>query len=91
MVSDDPGQLVFSTICDSNCCVDLGRLTVLAFQVSGQTLNAAHYFRFPWAQPIAKAECDQVEQPFKLMCVNLATRKSCAGMVAVGSAVDAGM
>lgn len=78
VVSDDPGHLILTAICDSNCCVDLGRLTVFEFTTPGGTFLAGHYARYPWAAPVSAVECAQIEQGSKFMCVNLPTRKACA-------------
>ena len=78
VVSDDPGHLILTAVCDSNCCVDLGRLTIFAFATQGGPIVAGHYALHPSAQPISDAECAQIEQGSKFMCVNLATRRACA-------------
>jgi hypothetical protein len=75
VVSDDPGHLVMTAVCDSNCCVDLGRLTIV--ELTTPDVTVGHYARFPWGQTIAQAECDHIESPLKFMCVNLATRLAC--------------
>lgn len=79
VVSDDPGHLMMSALCDSNCCVDLGRLTLFALPVNGPapTDNVGHYVLFPDGEPIAPAECTTIQGPLKLMCINLATRLAC--------------
>jgi hypothetical protein len=79
VVSDDPGHLVMTALCDSNCCVDLGRLTVFAFTLPdlGATL-VGHYALYPWAASVSMAECARIEAVTKFMCINLATRKACA-------------
>jgi hypothetical protein len=79
VVSDDRGHLVMTGLCDSNCCVDLGRLTVFEFPVEGgEPVLAGHYALYPWTPEVSKAECDQIEIPSKFMCVNLPQRKACA-------------
>jgi hypothetical protein len=77
VVSDDPGHLIMTAICDSNCCVDLGRLTVVSMTVASGSVVAGHYARYPWGADVSTAECDLIEAPFKAMCVNLATRLAC--------------
>ncbi len=77
VVSDDPGHLVMTALCDSNCCVALGRLTVVSLPVSGGTVVTGHYARHPWGEAVTAAECDLLKQPLKFMCVNLASRKAC--------------
>jgi hypothetical protein len=79
VVSEDAGQLVMTTLCDSNCCVDLGRLTVLDFSLPSGTQKVGHYVRYPWAIPVSGAECSLIESPLKAMCTNLSSRRSCAG------------
>jgi hypothetical protein len=80
VVSEDPAHLVMTGLCDSNCCVDLGRLTVFEFPLAmGQTVLAGHYALYPWTAAVSKAECDQIEIGSKFMCVNLPTRRACAG------------
>lgn len=78
VVSDDPGHLILTTLCDTNCCVDLGRLTVFEFPTPKGTYLAGHYALYPWATPVTPPECTQIEQPSKFMCTNLPTRKACA-------------
>jgi hypothetical protein len=75
VVSDDAGQLVFTGLCDSNCCVNLGRLTVV--ELPDQT-HAGHYVLYPQAAAVQPAECAQIEQANKFMCTNRASRKACA-------------
>jgi hypothetical protein len=77
VVSEDPGHLVMTALCDSNCCVDLGRLTVVSLPVASGSVVTGHYARYPWGESVAAAECDLLKQPLKFMCVNLASRKAC--------------
>ncbi len=78
VVSDDPGHLVQTAVCDSNCCVELGRLTVVELGTASGDVVAGHYARYPWAAKVSAEECAQIEQPSKFMCVNLPDRKACA-------------
>lgn len=78
VVSEDPGHLVMTAVCDSNCCVDLGRLTVLEFSLAGGARKLGHYVRYPWAAAVSSAECYQIRSPLKLMCTNLDQRLACA-------------
>ena len=84
VVSENPGHLVMTAICDSNCCVDLGRLTVVELPLvpdsSGRerTPKVGHYVRYPWADAVTPAECAQIELPLKAMCTNRAARRACA-------------
>lgn len=78
VVSDDPGHLVLTAICDTNCCVDLGRMTLFEFPIAGGAkVLAGHYALYPHTPEVTKAECDQIEIATKFMCVNLPTRKAC--------------
>lgn len=79
VVSEDPGHLINSAVCDSNCCVNLGRLTVLEFPVGDHAQVAAHYVLIPPGTAVTSAECDQIQLPLKLMCTNLSSRHACAG------------
>lgn len=83
VVSEDPGHLILSATCDSNCCVDLGRLTALQFDVAGTTIKAGHYALFPYAQAVSAAECTAIKFPSKVMCSNLGSRLACAGNIKV--------
>ena len=78
VVSDDPGQFTAEAICDSNCCVDLGRLTLLDFPAASATARVGHYVRYPWTTVVSAAECQQIEIPTKAMCTLLSSRKACA-------------
>jgi hypothetical protein len=78
VVSDDPGHIVMTALCDSNCCVDLGRLTVTEYQIASGWKTLGHYVRYPWAATVSTGECNQIEQPFKFMCTNMSTRLACA-------------
>lgn len=78
VISDDAGHLVLTGVCDSNCCVDLGRLTVLGFSVGGKAVAAGHYVRYPWANKVTTQECSTIQGPFKAMCINQSSRLSCA-------------
>lgn len=77
VVSDQPGHLLLTGLCDSNCCVDLGRLSVFDFPIANGRVTAGHYVRHPWANPISSAECTHIETPTKFMCTNLAQRRAC--------------
>lgn len=79
VLSDGPGQLVYTAICDSNCCVDLGRLTLFGHKFDGQLVptTLGHYVRYPVAAPVTEAECQHIEFATKAMCIKLADRKAC--------------
>jgi hypothetical protein len=78
IVSEDPGHLIMTAVCDSNCCVDLGRLTIYDLSVGGKTRKVGHYVRYPWATPVSSTECQTIESPIKLMCTNQSSRLACA-------------
>ena len=77
VVSDQPGHLVLTGVCDSNCCVDLGRLSVFDFPIENGQVSVGHYVRFPWAKPVSDEECVHIEIPSKFMCTNLEQRRAC--------------
>ncbi len=74
VVSDALFHLLYSAVCDSNCCVDLGRLTLVA--LAGY--DVGHYVRYPWAEPVNEAECERIVPDETIMCFNLPNRKACA-------------
>ena len=78
VVSDDPGHLILTAVCDANCCVGLGRLTVVELTTGAGPVVAGHYALYPFAAPVTPAECEHIEVGTKFMCTNLATRKACA-------------
>jgi hypothetical protein len=67
-----------TALCDANCCVELGRMTVVEVMLAGKATKVGHYVRVPPASAVSDAECKQIEQPFKAMCSNLASRLACA-------------
>ena len=80
VVSNDPGHLMMTALCDSNCCVELGRLTLFAMPVTGGLFpndNVGHYVLIPPAQASTVAECTTIQGPIKFMCTNLGSRKAC--------------
>lgn len=81
VVSEDPGHLIMSAVCDANCCVRMGRLTVFDYRVMGATMALGHYVLAPPAGLASAAECSQIQFPSKLMCTNLASRNACMGRV----------
>ena len=79
VVSDEPGHLLLTALCDTNCCVDLGRLTLFDFPVGeSDPVLAGHYALYPYAAEITDAECAQIAPDSKFMCLNLSERKACA-------------
>ncbi|MBI3072754.1 MAG: YdcF family protein [Deltaproteobacteria bacterium] len=87
VVSDNSGQLFYNALCDSNCCVKKGRLTVAGFPTDGAAGKklawVGNYVRYPAAANVSKAECAAIQKPTKFMCVKLAERASCAGRLAL--------
>ncbi|MDI1442764.1 YdcF family protein [Polyangium sp. 6x1] len=77
VVSDQPGHLVLTGVCDSNCCVDLGRLTVVDVPIQNGQVSVGHYVRHPWARPNTDEECAHIRTPSKFMCTNLEQRRAC--------------
>ena len=47
--------------------------------LTGAIAVVGHYARYPWGESVSAAECDLLKQPLKFMCVNLPTRRACAG------------
>ncbi|MCC7537645.1 MAG: YdcF family protein [Deltaproteobacteria bacterium] len=79
VVSDDAGHLVFTGLCDANCCVQLGRMTVLDFEVPGRApIRAGHYVLDPFGPRVEPAECEHIGSPTKALCLNRAMRRACA-------------
>ncbi|UQA61981.1 YdcF family protein [Polyangium aurulentum] len=78
VVSEQRAHLTLTGLCDSNCCVDLGRLTVADFPLASGPVTAGHYVRYPWTPPVSEGECAQILQPSKFMCTNLSQRLACA-------------
>jgi hypothetical protein len=77
VVSDFSGHLLFTGVCDSNCCVQQGRLTVVRLPPAG--IIAGHYVLYPHAEPVSDAECAAIRAPWKAMCINLERRNACKG------------
>ena len=75
VVTEEPGQLVYTALCDANCCVDLGRLTVI--EMPDRT-KLGHYVLYPVAARVGDLECAQIETPSKFMCTNMDARLACA-------------
>lgn len=79
VVSDDAGHLMNTAVCDSNCCVKLGRLTLFEFTSAAGVAKAGHYVLYPATPDVGDAECQQIRLPTKLMCLNLDKRRACKG------------
>lgn len=82
VISSDPGHMMMTAMCDSNCCVGLGRFSVHEFVVDEPDMftaghKAGHYVLFPWADPITTEECDTITLVTRAMCTNLASRRAC--------------
>ena len=73
MVSESPGQLVYNALCDSNCCVELGRLTVV--ELEGHVVG--HYVLYPDAEPVTDDECAHIEDARMGVCLFLGKRRAC--------------
>ncbi|MFO0580443.1 MAG: YdcF family protein [Polyangia bacterium] len=86
VVSDSAAHLLYTALCDSNCCVKRGRLTVISVPLAlGEDgvapVAVGHYARYPFAAAVSDEECAHLEQPDKILCLNLPTRRACAGRV----------
>lgn len=79
VVSDQSAHLVLTGVCDSNCCVNLGRLSVFDVPIASGRVTIGHYVRFPWTSNITADECTQIQTPSKFMCTNLPIRRACQG------------
>jgi hypothetical protein len=78
LVVSDSDHLVYTAVCDANCCVKLGRLWTFEFSVDDEPFLAATYELFPGPQPVTESECDTSTLPMSLMCLNLDSRRACA-------------
>jgi hypothetical protein len=88
VVTEDPRHLVMTAVCDSNCCVKLGRLSVFDFALesgernaSGAATKLGHYELHPRAPAVTNEECDAIKP--KLMCLPLGGRRACADRFAL--------
>jgi hypothetical protein len=82
VVTEEPRHLVMTAVCDSNCCVKLGRLTVFDFvleNTSGAATKLGHYELHPRAPAVTNEECETIKP--KLMCLPLGGRRACADRV----------
>lgn len=75
IVSDEPGQFFYEALCDSNCCVDAGRLTLLSFPTPGGAITAGHYVLRPHGTASSSAECAAIIDNGQ--CLLRATRHAC--------------
>lgn len=73
VVSESTGHLLYVAVCDSNCCVDLGRLTLV--ELDGHAVG--HYVLYPDAEPVSDEECAHLTDPRRGVCLNLGLRKAC--------------
>jgi len=73
VVSEDPGHLMFTGLCDADCCVALGRMTLWAFPVDDtNVVKAGHYALDQITTP---AECTHLSGI--ALCTNQDQRKAC--------------
>ncbi|MCC6621599.1 MAG: YdcF family protein [Deltaproteobacteria bacterium] len=76
VVSEDPGHLMYTGLCDASCCVGLGRMTLVGFPVAGVTvINAGHYALAPPGPGVTDEECAHLAA--LALCVNLDERLAC--------------
>jgi len=76
VVSEDPGHLLMTGLCDSNCCVDLGRMTLRQFEVAqGLFVKAGHYVLNAFSTPNTPEECQHITN--RLLCLTQSGRKAC--------------
>lgn len=67
---------MMTALCDSNCCVDRGRLSLFEWEVEpGLLVKAGHYALIPPGAANTNAECAQISGQF--MCINIGSRKAC--------------
>ena len=84
VVSDDPGHLIYSALCDSNCCVQQGRLSVFDFPAAGgTTVKAGRYVLEKTPSGETLADCKYLSRPETALCINLANRNACRGRLAL--------
>lgn len=78
VVSEDPGQLVYTAVSDANCCVGLGRLSIFAFSLgAGDTSQVlGHYALYPSADEVTDEECAHIAELY--MSSTLEDRRACA-------------
>lgn len=76
VISEDPGHLMMTALCDANCCVALGRMTLVAFPILGElTVKVGHYVLAPPGIGTSTDECKRLAD--LVMCINQASRKAC--------------
>ena len=80
VVSDDAGHFLFAALCDANCCVREGRMTLFGKRLPGDILpvTLGHYVLYPSAPRVSPEECAAIGSPTKGMCALLPTRRSCS-------------
>jgi hypothetical protein len=90
VVTEDPRHLVMTAVCDTNCCVKLGRLTVFDFALDGNASSAAtklgSYELRPRAPEVTTEECETIKP--KLMCLPLGGRRACADRFTLDASTD---
>ncbi len=77
VVSEDAGHLIYAALCDANCCVRRGRLTVFDYPVASGSIRAGHYVLEPTPSDGMKRDCAYLEDPSSLLCLNLPNRHYC--------------
>ena len=77
MVISEPEHLLYSAVCDANCCVKLGWLWTFAFDIGGETEKASYYQLSPDSDPWVET-CETETLPLLVMCINLSSRRACA-------------
>lgn len=76
VVTDEPGHLMYTGLCDANCCVKLGRMTLLAFAVGPNgTVKAGHYALSPPGPGVTPEECSHLAG--LILCTNQDERLAC--------------
>ena len=78
LVVSEPDHLLYTAVCDANCCVGLGRLLVWDFPLDGEAVALGHYELSPPAVEVSAAECEHLTTPSKFMCFALPDRRACA-------------
>jgi hypothetical protein len=77
IVSDEPGQFFYEALCDSNCCVEEGRLTLFTFPTASGAAAAGHYVLRPSGTASTAHECATLTNNGQ--CLLLASRTACVG------------
>lgn len=78
LVVSDVGHLLYTALCDADCCVRLGRMSVLSFDLAGAATPAGHYVLTPPAEPVSDDECAHLGARTRFQCTQLDARRACA-------------